>query len=349
MYESNTNAVTSALTASSNQVFGGSTLEGIRSLLPTTGSVNVDQITVTGGNTNLGSAQVAFVTPPTTGTINLSGDAKVVVFQGDKGVNVTFGPATSGAPAGAQAAAVQHAAQGTVERVVVGTAQADKIVLADGRNTNVVAGDKDTIVAGEGYDTVVAAQGDSTIVGGNSGHTVVSAAGKEADYTVTVKSGHAIVSNAKTGMDLDITKVQFLQLDNKEALIFASDTKQAEVASLFETMFGRAADSKGLSFWFAEAAKGTSLVNIAKSMAGSTEYTLSTGTDAAFLNAVYHNTFNRAGDTAGLAFWQDKLAHGMSRTEVASWFAHTAAVNLDGTIHTEADIVGSVTVIKGIL
>ena len=211
-----------------------------------------------------------------------------------------------------------------IQRIVVGTAGADTITIADGKNTQVVAGDKDVIKAGSGNTVVVAAQGSSTVVGGAD--TVVEAKGKEGDFIVTVASGHAKISNATTKVAVDMTGVNYVQLDNSDALIFAGNAKQAAVANLFQAVLGHTADANGLEYWFDQADKGVSLKTIAQGFMASSEYTGTTQTNAQFVYTLYQELLGRAADTSGNTFWLDKLSAGVSRADVAVAFANAASL-----------------------
>jgi len=224
--------------------------------------------------------------------------------------------------------------------VVVGTAGADTITIADSKNTQIVAGDKDVIKAGSGHTVVVAAQGSSTVVGGKD--TVVHAKGKEADFSVAVANGQAKITNATTKVSVDMTGVNYVQLDNNDALIFAGNAKQATVANLFQAVLGRTADARGLDYWFDQVNKGVSVKSIAQGFMASTEYTGTAQTNAQFVTTLYQELMGRNADAAGNAFWLEKLAQGVSRADVAVAFAEAASTNA-----AEVTVVGTVTIIDG--
>ncbi|MCC6071290.1 DUF4214 domain-containing protein [Massilia sp. GCM10020059] len=267
-------------------------------------------------------------------TLNAPSAAPVVIFQGG-GVNATFANGQGTANAG------------VVERVVVGTAAADKIIIADNVNTQVIVGDGDTVVGGAGADTIVAGVGDTTVQGG-TGYTIVSLTGSDADYTVTTTAGgQAVITGANGTTTLD--GVQFVQLSGGDALVIASNAQEAAVAALYEATFGRAADANGLDFWFDRANAGTSLDAIAEGFLGSAEYkALGSVTDAAFVNNVYVNTFGKAASAAELALWTTKLASGVAdRADVLTDVTNRVAADLAD--NTEVEFIGSVTIITTII
>lgn len=343
MYDSNASAITNALTSTSTEVFTEQTISQILSLVTSTTDTVVvaDQITApASGNVAIAAGtEVAFVT--VTGddqaTVNVTGDAKVVLFQGANGVDATFGSANTAG--GKDIAHADETGTDAITRVVVGTAGADKITLNDGKNTQVIAGDKDEVIAGSGHDVIVAAQGSSTVTGG--GHTIVQAVGTEKDFTITTDDGHAVIANSKTGVSVDITNVHFVDLDGTDALIFADDTNQADVANLYHAVFGRNADAAGLDYWFSVIDGGASVKAIAEAFLASDE-NVGGGTDTAFVEALYTNVLGRAADTAGADYWIEALTNGATRADVIVAFAEVATNHVDAN---EVTVVGSVTVI----
>ena len=343
MYESNAQSISAALTSTSASVFNQDTIDSILSLVSSTTDTKVVVDTVAASDngtvTAVAGTEVVFVTTSDTKLTNVAvnGDIPVVFFQGAGGVNATVGGKIQTANSNESAATGDS---DVIERVVVGTAGADTITIADSKNTQVIAGDKDVVKAGNGHTVVVVAQGSSTVVGGDD--TIVEASGKEADFKISVVDGHAKITNATTQVSVDMTGVQYVQLDNTDALIFAGNTKQAVVANLYQAVFGRTADAGGLEYWFDVADQGVSMQTIAQGFMSSSEYTGATQTNAQFLNTLYQELLGRNADDGGNAFWLEKLAEGVSRADVAVAFADAASTNAG-----EVTVVGSVTIIDG--
>ena len=204
---------------------------------------------------------------------------------------------------------------------------------------------------GKGVDTVQAGLGNSTIVGGSGDYAVVKLAGNATNYKVTSQNGHAIVTDQTTQKTTDISKIQYIQLDNGNAMVFARNSIEAQVAELYRVAFGRDADAGGLDYWFDAAKGGASLQSIAKAFVASTEYAkLPQQNDTAFVQSLYQNTFNRAGEDAGVAYWLSQLANGQTRSDIIRDFAIIAIQNVMQTApNPEAQIVGSVQVIENII
>jgi hypothetical protein len=347
MYDQDTSTVTSALQNSSPAVFTDDTISKILALTTTDNStVRFDQVgpDANGNVTVAAGAEVVLIQGSNAEqtTIKPPANAPVLIFEGRGGVNATISDGST-VPA--------HAA-GITDRVVVGTAGNDHIVIADAKNTHITLGTGNAIVqTGAGADTVVAGLGNSTIAGG-TGHAIVQLKGNASDYAVSVSNGHAVVTSGANHTVTDISKIQYVQLDSGKALVFANDTQQAAVTTLFETTFGRTATSTELQTWFDKAAHGESLVQIASELTKTTEYTtkMASLSDTDFVNALYMQTFGRAAEADGLAYWLGALHDGHGREQLTATFADIASHNIDHTAtNQEAQVIGSVTIVHNIV
>ncbi|QBE64814.1 DUF4214 domain-containing protein [Pseudoduganella lutea] len=350
MYDSNQGAITTALTNTSTAVFTEATINSILALVSSNDAdpIVVDQVTVTNNGTVEAAegTELVFVSVSDTAqtTVTVDADIPVVLFQGAGGVNATFG---SAAATGAEKAAAddpQGAPGDPIERIIVGTAGEDVITIADDKGTHITVGGRDTVNAGTGHTIVVAAEGSSTVNGG--GDTMIQAVGDDDDFTVTAEDGRAVIMNSQTGVEVDISNVQFVQLDDGDALIFADNDTEAAVANLYQAVFGRTADAGGLDYWFEQAANGLDLGSIAGHFLDSAEYTDDGLTDAEFIAELYQNALGRAGDAGGVEYWIDVLEGGTDRSLVVAQFATVAADHVE---LQEVNVVGSVTVVEGIV
>ena len=101
----------------------------------------------------------------------------------------------------------------------------------------------------------------------------------------------------------------------------------AEVARLYDTVFGRLPDAPGLGVWKTAIEAGqASLVQVADAFTASAEFKGQYGNLANrdFANALYVNTLDRAADQAGLDHWTGVLNSGVSRAEVVLAFSESA-------------------------
>lgn len=346
MYEQSSSVAVSALTSSSATVFDDATIQRILSLT-TQGTadtkVSFEEAISSGGQVTVNpGAEIVFIASPANKQTTLIApkDAPVVIFQTEGGVNASFNDGQTTVQSGA----------GVVDRIVVHSAGADNIVIADGKNSQITIGEGDTVVAGNGNDTIIAGMGDSTVVGGN-GYTIVQMDGDADDYNVTFVNGRAVINNTETGVTTDVSNLQFIQLENGEALVLANNSVEAAVSYLYETTFGRAADANGLDFWFDRAREGVSLSDIANAFTASAEFgAQGSTTNAAFIEGAFRNTFNRSASADELSQWNASLSSGSTtRGDLLEYLVDTASKYLDGTLQGEVTLTGTITIVPGII
>lgn len=348
MYDSDVGTVEEALQNSNPTVFSDATINQILALSTsrTDATVRFDTVApdANGNVTVSAGAEVVLIGSSDTQQtiVKPPANAPVVIFQGRGGVIATINDADATVPSGDQS---------RVDRVVVGSAGNDVIVVQDAKNTQIILGTGDSsVTTGLGVDTVQAGLGNSSIVGGSGDYAVVKLAGNASNYQVTVNNGHAIVTDMSSGKTTDITKIQYVQLDNGNALVFAKNSVEAAVSTLYHTAFGRDADAGGLDYWFDLGRGGATLKQIADAFTHSAEFAAEAAlSNNAFVQGLYQNTFGRAGEDSGVSYWTDALAHGSSRADLITAFSQLAGNNIAGSIHTEAQVVGSVTIVNGII
>jgi hypothetical protein len=101
----------------------------------------------------------------------------------------------------------------------------------------------------------------------------------------------------------------------------------AQVARLYDTVFGRSPDIGGLASWRdAIESGGSSLQAVAGAFAASAEFQARYGAldDAGFATALYRNTLHREPDAPGLAGWTGAMARGAARSDVVLGFSESA-------------------------
>ena len=98
------------------------------------------------------------------------------------------------------------------------------------------------------------------------------------------------------------------------------------LATLYYTTFNRAPDVAGLAFWAAALQAGSTFIAISESFMASAEYQALYGglvANSDFIDQVYSNSFARAADAAGHAYWLAELDQGVSRVELLGHFARS--------------------------
>ncbi len=348
MYDSDTSVVTTALQMSNPTVFSQSTINDILALSTKTGDTNVtfaDNLRPDANGNVVSTPGAEVVTVAASNIqqfVKAPVNAPVVIFQGRGGVVTTFNDGAT------------KVSDGKVDRVVVGSGGNDVITIADAKDTKVVLGTGDSVVVtGNGVDTVMAGLGNSSITGGKGDYSVVQLSGNAANYQVTAASnGHAIITDMTTNKVTDVSKIQYVQANDGTALIFAKSSAESTVANLYHTAFGRDADAGGLNFFFDAVKAGATVNQIADSFVKSTEFmTAHAGQDnTAFVQSLYQNTFGRAGEDGGVAYWVNVLNTGGTKADLIRSFAEISTQNIMGTAtNQEAQVVGIVKIIPGII
>jgi len=91
-------------------------------------------------------------------------------------------------------------------------------------------------------------------------------------------------------------------------------TNVEDVQKLYVAYFSRPADTAGLNFWTNVLATdhNTGMQQISQAFSQSEEYRLNYANldNRAVVEAVYHNLFGRAGETAGIDFWTNAMNNG---------------------------------------
>jgi uncharacterized delta-60 repeat protein len=92
------------------------------------------------------------------------------------------------------------------------------------------------------------------------------------------------------------------------------------VQRLYNQYLKRSADQTGLATFVAQLAAGATVEQVSAALVGSAEYfqTRGGGTNSGFLTALYKDALNRTIDDAGKAGFNQMLANGVSRTDLAA-------------------------------
>jgi hypothetical protein len=229
------------------------------------------------------------------------------------------------------------------------------ILPQSGASTVVMNGGVDRVVTlgGNGGDTLhISGSTNDTIENVGLGSTIDTGAGFDrvvisgafADYHVATTSDGFVLTSAH-GDAITVQNAEFAQFGDGSVVINAATTDEATVANLYNAALDRSVDAPGLDYWW-NAAKGSSLLDIADTFLHSSEFTLAHGSvdglsNSSFIDIMYQSTFGRSGDAAGKAFWQDALDHGISKAQVLLYFAESKEeADLSATkIHITHDIL----------
>ena len=243
----------------------------------------------------------------------------------------------------------------TLTKVVVGSTESYRDLVASGstRDVGTVVG------SGLGSNTVSAPNFNFSAVVGETSTEItrtttsyeVLRVGLGADISYQVQPQSRVTTNVTTRTS-DIPKVQYVQLDNGNALVYAKNSLEAQVAILYQTMFGNVADVGVLDYWFDVARAGANLKQIAIAFANSSEAMTAWGelSNEAFIQRMYQNTFNRAGESAGVSYWLDQIMNaGATRAEIALQFSLTVIHQTGAPSVDVVGLVGSVQAVTSII
>lgn len=196
------------------------------------------------------------------------------------------------------------------------------VFTGDGSDLITLSEVGETVSTGRGSDTIVVT-GTGVVDGGMGTDRVMLSAEREA-YAIEAQDSALNLTMLQGGGTILARNVQYFDFaDGADVLIAAVDGMQRQVASLYETLLGRAADFDGLVYWFDALASGVSAEAIASSFAQSDEFLRSDLMlpDSDFLQNLYRAVLNRDSDQEGFGYWAAQLDQGVSQSAIATSFA----------------------------
>jgi hypothetical protein len=197
---------------------------------------------------------------------------------------------------------------------------------------------KHIFVTGAGNDKVTATAIADVLIGGAGNDTLDGGAGLDkavftgalADYKLNLANNQAI-----TVTDAQATRDGVDSLKNVERLSFSDVSVALDIGKdqtagsgymLYKAAFNRTPDLGGLGFWINKMDTGSGYSSVAQSFVSSAEFQAAFGGSNPSVNTLvtklYTNVLNRAADTGGIAFWQDKLTTGgWTTADVLGYFS----------------------------
>ncbi len=112
----------------------------------------------------------------------------------------------------------------------------------------------------------------------------------------------------------------------QDTLATIGDKDMSEAYRLYQAAFNRTPDVASLEYWTGDLDSGASPLQVAQSLAGSTEfYSMFAGLSAgAEVNLMYENVFHQAGDPAGVGYWTRQIQRGASMAQSVTWLGRFA-------------------------
>jgi uncharacterized delta-60 repeat protein len=115
-----------------------------------------------------------------------------------------------------------------------------------------------------------------------------------------------------------------------QAIEQSTEYRRKLVDSLYVQLLHRSADAAGEAGFVAALGAGMTIEQVKAIMLGSPEYLANAGgTDATFLQAVYHDVLGRPMDNGGAASWEAAMTGGMTPTQVALAIATSSEARQD--------------------
>lgn len=176
-----------------------------------------------------------------------------------------------------------------------------------------------------------ASAGNDLLAGAGNGAHIDGGAGRD---SVIYDDAISYYDVTRDGNDIRVKPIAVQVADvltGVERLLFASsamafDTEGTggQAYRLYQAAFNRAPDAAGIGYWIAQMDKGTGLRDVAQSFINSAEFKNQYGSslsDAVFVEKLYQNVLHRAGEQAGVAYWNKVLAEGTPRADVLAFFS----------------------------
>jgi serralysin len=195
-------------------------------------------------------------------------------------------------------------------------------------------------LSGTAGNDVLRGDGGSDSLNGQGGIDTAAFGAARANFTVARSGGTVTVADkAGTGGIDTLANVERLQFSDI-AVAVDIDGNGGEAYRIYQAAFDRAPDMSGVGFWMSRLDQGASLESVAAGFMTSTEFQSMYGpnpTNQQFVEKLYQNVLDRAGEAAGVNFWVGALdGHNASRADVLAHFSESAE-NIDNL----ADVIGN--------
>ncbi|QGZ39002.1 DUF4214 domain-containing protein [Pseudoduganella flava] len=179
----------------------------------------------------------------------------------------------------------------------------------------------DTLSGGEGNDVLAGGGGNDVLAGGAGNDVLLGGSSDRGAWAFNLVDGVLNVTHDGA----IVAPAQLIGDAGALGFLAAPAATLTDLALLYQAAFGRTPDLAGLNLY---AQGGAPLAAIAQALTQSAEWAgsaLDTGTDSAFVEALYRQVLGRDGEAAGVAFWLGKLAGtgspALSRADVLLAFA----------------------------
>jgi hypothetical protein len=187
-------------------------------------------------------------------------------------------------------------------------------------------GEFENCVGSAGNDLIIGNNLNNVITGGAGDDTIDGVSGLDTCTYSGVASAYSITNSAaltwtvrdtinnRDGTDT-LTHISRLQFTNTNVALDIGPTQTAgSVYMLYQATFNRTPDAAGLGYWINAVDKGANIItNVAASFVTSPEFVAKYGSNpsnASYVDNLYQNVLHRAGESGGVAYWNQQLNTG---------------------------------------
>ena len=146
-------------------------------------------------------------------------------------------------------------------------------------------------------------------------------------FVISLNSSIAHITNSQYGISDTLTNISRLQFTDTMVALDNGPTQTAgSVYMLYQATFNRTPDAPGLGYWINAVDKGANIItNVAASFIQSPEFVAKYGSNpsnASYVDNLYQNVLHRAGESGGIAYWNQQLNSGaVTKAYVLEQFA----------------------------
>ncbi|UOD49853.1 DUF4214 domain-containing protein [Orrella daihaiensis] len=147
--------------------------------------------------------------------------------------------------------------------------------------------------------------------------------------------------DAGNATDYQLIDIERLSFEDTSLALDINGTA-GQAFRLYKAALDRLPEAEGLGYWIAKLDSVLSLTDAAAGFVSSAEFQATYGAtvnDAAFIDLLYANVLDRAPDAEGFAYWQSKMADGMTREQVLIHFSESPENKLNVAQYVSQGIV----------
>ena len=196
----------------------------------------------------------------------------------------------------------------------------DDVIVAD------ASGAKHIFNGGSGNDQITTTANADILIGGTGNDVLDGGAGVDtavftgsvSSYAINLSANHqALVTDSQAARDgadtlKNIERLNFS--DGALALDTGSNQTAGSVYMLYQATFNRTPDAAGIGYWINQVDNGADITkNVASSFTASPEFVAKYGSNpsnASYVDNLYQNVLHRAGESGGVAYWNQQLNTG---------------------------------------